>query len=123
MLAIREPGAMAGRISECLFADPVQRAAYRALADATNLHEAVEGADEETADLLRRLAVSEPDADPDQTVAALARTAAQVAIGEVEADARQAEAEGDGGAARERRCGHYLVEVRIGGHAGARNGR
>ena len=40
VLAIREPGAMAGRISECLFADPVQRAAYRALADATNLHEA-----------------------------------------------------------------------------------
>ena len=29
-------------------------------------------------------------------MAALARTAAQVAIGEVEADARQAEAEGDG---------------------------
>ena len=112
-----------GADHECLFADPVQRAAYRALADATSLHEAVEGADEEIADLLRRLAVSEPDADPDQTVVALARTAAQVALGEVEADARQAEAEGDARAARERRCGHHLVEVRIGGHAGARNGR
>ena len=44
---------------------------------------------------LRRLAVTEPDADPDQTVAALARAAAQVALGEIEADARQAEAEAD----------------------------
>jgi hypothetical protein len=47
------------------------------------------------AGLLRQLAVSEPDADPDQTVAALARAAAQVALNEIEADARQAEAEGD----------------------------
>jgi len=39
--------------------------------------------------------VAEPDADPDQTVIALARAAAQVALGEIEADARQAEAEGD----------------------------
>ncbi len=45
--------------------------------------------------LLRRLAVTEPDADPDQTVTALARSAAQVALGEIEADARQAEAEAD----------------------------
>jgi DNA primase len=95
VLAVREPRAMAGRLNEALFADPLQRAVFRALADARSLHDAIESADDEVADLLRRLAVTEPDADPDQTVAALARAAAQVALGEIEADARQAEAEAD----------------------------
>jgi DNA primase len=95
VLSIREPSAMAGRINEALFADPVQRAAFGALAGATNLHDAIEGADDEVADLLRRLAVTETDADPDQTVTALARTAANVALREIEADARQAESETD----------------------------
>jgi hypothetical protein len=95
VLAVREPQTMAGRLNEALFADPSQRAALRALTNSKSLHEAIEGADEEVADLLRRLAVTEPDADPDQTVTALARSAAQVALGEIEADARQAEAEAD----------------------------
>jgi hypothetical protein len=86
---------MAGRINEALFADHVQRAAFGALSGATNLHDAIEGADDEVADLLRRLAVTETDADPDQTVTALARTAANVALREIEADARQAESETD----------------------------
>ena len=95
VLAVREPQTMAGRLNEALFADPSQRAALRALTNSKSLHEAIEGADEEVADLLRRLAVTEPDADPDQTVTALARSAAQVALGEIEADARQAAAEAD----------------------------
>ncbi|MGD1011830.1 MAG: DNA primase [Acidimicrobiales bacterium] len=95
VLAIREPETMAGRLNEALFADALQRAALRALLDSESLHEAIEKADDNVADLLRRLAVTEPDADPDQTVAALARAAAQVALDEIEADARQAEAEGD----------------------------
>jgi len=95
VLAVREPQAMAGRLNEALFADPLQRTAFMTLTDSTSLHEAIEKADDEVADLLRRLAVTEPDADPDQTVTALARTAAQVALGEIEADARQAEAEAD----------------------------
>ena len=86
---------MAGRLNEALFADPQQRAAFRALTDSASLHDAIESASDEVADLLRHLAVTEPDADPDQTVAALARSAAQVALGEIEADARQADAEGD----------------------------
>ncbi len=95
VLAVREPRAMAGRLNEALFADPVQRAALKALASSASLHAAIQGADDEVAGLLRRLAVTEPDSDPDQTVAALARTAAQVALNEIEADARQAEAEGE----------------------------
>jgi len=95
VLAVREPQAMAGRLHEVLFADALQRAALRALMGSASLHEAIENADDEVADLLRRLAVAEPDADPDQTVVALARSAAQAALHEIEADARQAEAEGD----------------------------
>jgi len=86
---------MAGRLHEALFADPLQRAAFRALLGSESLHEAIESADDEAAELLRRLAVTEPEADPDQTVIALARAAAQVSLGDIEADARQAEAEGD----------------------------
>jgi DNA primase len=95
VLAVRDPQTMAGRLNEALFADPLQRAAFKALTDSASLHGAIENASDEVADLLRRLAVTEPDADPDQTVAALARSAAQVALGEIEADARQADAEGD----------------------------
>lgn len=95
VLAVHEPALMAGRLDEALFADPVQRSVFRSLADAASLHQAIESADEEAADLLRQLAVSDPDADPDQTVIALARAAASVALTEIEADARQAEAEGD----------------------------
>ena len=95
VLAVREPQAMAGRLHEALFADATQRAALRALLASASLREAIEQADDEVADLLRRLAVEEPDADPDQTVVALARAAAQVVLGEIEATARQAEAEGD----------------------------
>jgi hypothetical protein len=86
---------MAGRLNEALFADPTQRAALAALMSSANLHEAIEHADEQVAGLLRRLAVTEPDADADQTVIALVRSGAQVALGGVEADARQAEVEGD----------------------------
>jgi len=94
-LAVHEPAAMAGRLHEVLFADPVQRAALRVLLGSASLHDAIETADDEVAHLLRRLAVTEPDADPDHTVIALARAAAQVTLGEVEAEARQADAEGD----------------------------
>ena len=86
---------MAGRLHEALFADALQRTAFKVLLSSASLHEAIEAADDEVADLVRRLAVTEPDADPDQTVVALARAAAQVALGEIEAAARQAEAEGD----------------------------
>jgi DNA primase len=95
VLAVREPHAMAGRLHKVLFADPLQRAALSALMGSASLHDAIENADDEVGDLLRRLAVAEPDADPDQTLVALARSAAQVALREVEAEARQAEAEGD----------------------------
>ncbi len=94
-LAIHAPATMAGRLDESLFADSLQRAAYLALAGATSLHEAIEGSDEAVADLLRQLAVSEPEADADPTIVQLVRAAATRALGDLEADARTAEADGD----------------------------
>ncbi|HXY45569.1 MAG TPA: DNA primase [Acidimicrobiales bacterium] len=95
VLAIHAPSTMAGRLDESLFADPLQRAAYLALAGATSLHEAIEGAEEDVADLLRQLAVSEPEADADPTIVQLVRAAATRALGDLEAGARAAEADGD----------------------------
>jgi DNA primase len=94
-LAIHSPATMAGRLDESLFSDPLQRAAYLALARATNLHEAIEASDDAVADLLRQLVVSEPEADADHTIVQLVRAAATRALGDLEAEARTAEAAGD----------------------------
>ncbi|MGC9961932.1 MAG: DNA primase [Acidimicrobiales bacterium] len=94
-LAIHAPAAMAGRLDECLFSDAVQRQAYLALARATSLHEAIEGSEDDVADLLRQLAVIEPEADADGTIVQLVRAAAIRALGDLEAEGRTAEAAGD----------------------------
>ena len=94
-LAIHAPESMADRLDEALFTDPVQRRAFRALAGAASFREAVESADEDAADLLRQLVVGEPASEPDQTIVALARTAATAALAEAEAAARVADSEAD----------------------------
>jgi DNA primase len=95
VLAIEEPAVMADRLHESLFADELQRQAYLALASSNSLHEAIEQASEDVADLLVQLAVTEPEALADQTIVALARTAARRALNDLNADARTAEADGD----------------------------
>lgn len=94
-LAIHAPETMAGRLDESLFADPLQRAAYNALASATSLHQAIESSDDAVADLLLQLAVSESEADADPTIVQLVRAAAMRALGQIEAEGRTAEAAGD----------------------------
>src|SRR5438874_10223339 len=49
LLAVHRPEHMAGRLHEALFADDVGLAAYRALASAATLHEAIDTADPEAA--------------------------------------------------------------------------
>jgi DNA primase len=110
-LAIHAPATMAGRLDECLFSDAVQRHAYLALARATSLHEAIEGSDDDVADLLRQLAVSEPEADADPTIVQLVRAAATRALGGLEADARTAEAAGDEGRLLAAAAGIALVKA------------
>lgn len=94
-LVIHEPAAMAHRVDEALFAEPLQRSAYAALARSTSLREAIATSDDEIAALLVELATSDPEASPDQAVVALVRAATTEAVAALEADARAAQAEGD----------------------------
>ncbi|HUI05212.1 MAG TPA: DNA primase [Acidimicrobiales bacterium] len=95
-LAVHRPELVAERLEEALFADELQRAAFRALAEADDLHAAVEAAEHDApqvAALLRRLAVEEPAADADDVVVTLVRNAARRALAAAEAQARLAPAE------------------------------
>src|SRR5205085_2445730 len=89
-LAVHQPEAVADVLDEVLFGDEVDLAAYRALAEAATLHEAIEAAEPEAAELLQRLAVEEVDADldPADVVALLVAEAARRAYVEVLAEVR-----------------------------------
>lgn len=76
-IAVHHPEEVADRLHQALFAPGVGRRAYNALANAETLHDAIEGADEVTAVLLRRVAVEEPYNDVDEGLAALVRTAVE----------------------------------------------
>ncbi|MCU1485857.1 MAG: dnaG [Actinomycetia bacterium] len=87
-LAVHQPEAVAHLLDEVLFTDVVELGAYRALAAASTLHEAIEQADPESAELLQRLAVEEVDVEPDDVLSLLIGEAAQRALREVDADQR-----------------------------------
>ena len=87
-LAVHRPEEVAHRLEEVLFDDECHLAAFRALASAETLHEAIAKADPEAANLLQRVAVEEADADADDVIARLAELAAQRAVSGLEADAR-----------------------------------
>jgi len=59
-LAVHRPGEVADRLDEVLFTDDLQRRAFAALAEADSLHQAVEAASPDVADILRRVTVEEP---------------------------------------------------------------
>ncbi|HVV35166.1 MAG TPA: DNA primase [Acidimicrobiales bacterium] len=78
-VAIHRPEAVAGKLHEVLFTDQAHHDAFLALATGAPLHEAIEQAPPEAAALLRRLAVDDVDADPDDVLAGLVRVAADAA--------------------------------------------
>src|SRR4051812_41829812 len=78
-------------VAGCLFTDDLLLAAFRSLAAAATLHEAFELADPGAAELLRALAVEDTDADPEDVLALLVRTAAMRTLHELEAEARSAD--------------------------------
>jgi DNA primase len=87
-LAVHRPDEVAHRLDEVLFDDELHLAAYRALASAQSLHEAIAVADPGAADLLQRLAVEEPDTEVDDVVARLVQEAARRAVSGLEAESR-----------------------------------
>jgi DNA primase len=90
-VALHEPEFARARLHESLFGDETHAAAFHALADAPTLHEAIERADPEAAALLQRLAVEEPDPNPDDVVARLVDQAVTRELATLERDARQAD--------------------------------
>jgi len=75
-LALQRPADMEGRLHDVLFADPLVTEAYGTLVAAPSLHEALQGASEEAAALLRRLAVEDTESDPAEVTARLGELAA-----------------------------------------------
>jgi hypothetical protein len=96
-LAVHRPEAVAERLEPVLFAHPLSRACFEALSTATTLHDAIEAADPQAADLLQRLAVEDTDADTDDVMVRLVERAAQRALREVQAEMRQAPADDQAG--------------------------
>ena len=87
-LAVHQPESVADWLHDVLFTDPVELAAYRALSGASTLHEAIETADPEAAELLQRLAVEEVEIEAGDVVSLLVAEAVGRALQQVEAEAR-----------------------------------
>jgi DNA primase len=89
-LAVHHPQLVADRLESVLFAHPLAKACFEALSAATTLHDAIEAADPQAADLLQRVAVEDTGAEVDDVMVRLAERAGQRAVREVEAEMRQA---------------------------------
>jgi DNA primase len=78
-VALHHPETVAGKLHEILFTDPAHRDAFLAIAGGSAISDAIDEAPPDAADLLRRLAVEDTDADPDDVLANLVRLAADSA--------------------------------------------
>ncbi|HUQ39343.1 MAG TPA: DNA primase [Acidimicrobiales bacterium] len=86
-LAIHQPEEMAPLLDEVLFSDELHVAAYRALASAATLHDAVASADPGAAALLQRLAVEDAEAEPLDVISILVIRATDQTLPELVAEA------------------------------------
>lgn len=91
-LAVHRPEEVADRLEDVLFADELHIAAFRTLASASTLHEAIAAADPEVAHLLQRLAVEDAEEDVDDVIARLVDRSAQRALHEIQREARASSA-------------------------------
>lgn len=90
-LAVQRPQDVADHLEEILFAVPLHRRAFQALATSPSLAHAIEAADEQAADLLRRLAVDAAEAPPDarEITCRLVAACAGRALNRLEGEARR----------------------------------
>ncbi len=89
-LAVHRPETVANRLEEALFADELHLAAFRALASATTLHDAIATADPEATDLLQRLAVEEAEEDADDVMIRLIERSGARVLAHLQREARGA---------------------------------
>ena len=104
-LAIHRPGEMADLLEAELFPEGLQRAAFLALVEADDLHQAIDVAPAPVAELLVRLAVEEPVGDPEGVRIQLIREAARRELAELVRQVRADPATAEAGA-------HTVAEVR-----------
>lgn len=90
-LAVHRPEEVATRLERALFLHPVACTAFDALAGSPTLHEAVEWADPQTAELLGRVAVEVPEVGTDDVMVRLVERAGQRALAELGAEMRSTE--------------------------------
>jgi len=88
-LAIHRPEEIGANLEEVLFADEVQREAFRSLVGADDLHDAIGGSAPSVAALLTRLAVEEPRARANDVLVQLVRDAARRELVVATAEARE----------------------------------
>ncbi|MGA8726152.1 MAG: DNA primase [Acidimicrobiales bacterium] len=88
-LAIHRPEEIGANLEDVLFADEVQREAFRSLVGADDLHEAIGGSAPPVAALLTRLAVEEPRAGANDVLVQLVRDAARRELVVATAEARE----------------------------------
>jgi DNA primase len=94
-LVVHQRDDIVDRLAPILFASRRRRLAFEVLHDEKDLRSALDNAPDEVRDLLLRLAVEEPDGDPDHAVADLARYAAGRQIDALRAEATAAGAPHD----------------------------
>jgi DNA primase len=92
-LAVHQPEQVAGRLERELFAHPVARGAFDALASATTLSDAITACDPQTAEILHRLAVEDGSDDADDVMVRLVEVATTRAIAELDQELLMAPAE------------------------------
>ncbi len=87
-LAIHRPEDVGNRLEAALFRDDLQRAAFQALVDADDLHQAIDTAPAPVQELLVRLTVEEPTSEPEDVVLQLVRHAARRELRVITTEAR-----------------------------------
>ena len=87
---VHHPKEIGSRVDISLFSSDLAKAAFEELASAMTLHEAIESAPPEVADLLGQLGVEDSDEDPDDVVGRLVEQAAARALAELRREARSA---------------------------------
>lgn len=90
-LVVRSRSEMVGSLEAVLFPAGLQRDAFKALVVHRDVRDAAAQAVPEVADLLRKVAVEEPSANPDDVVTRLVEVASRKALAELEAEARSSE--------------------------------
>lgn len=90
-LAVHRPEEVASLLEGVLFEHPIARSAFDVLSSSSTLHEAIEAADPQTADLLQRIAVEDSNAEPGDVMTRLVERAGHRALKELQSQMRLAE--------------------------------